>query len=264
MKFTRIALLIVITTLLVFIVIGAAWAGEPINERRPAFPDGVVEIENLAGSVRIIGWDRDEVQVTGELGDSFQKLEIDKDEDTISIEVIINENNHEDIQDTDLEVHVPRASQLEVGTISATIEASGVSGTLEISSVSGDITVEGGSRMVELATVSGDISLKDGADLADGEFESVSGDIHVDASFASKGSFEAQTVSGDIVLRVPSGIRARFSVETFSGDIENELGPEPEENDSILPSKELTFSTGSGGARFDLTSFSGSIYIEKR
>lgn len=243
-----------------------AWlaAQTPVDERRDAAADGVVEIENLAGSVRIIGWDRNEVEVTGELDGASQELEIDKDDDHISIEVVIMEGHHEDIEGADIEVRVPRGSQLEVETVSATIEVSGVSGALEISSVAGDITVEGDSRKVELATVSSDITLKDGENLEDGELESVSGDIHVEAAFGKRGSFDFQTVSGDIVLLVPSGINARFDIETFSGDIENELGPEPVKKDSILPSKELSFSTGSGGARIALQSFSGSIHIQKR
>jgi hypothetical protein len=264
MRYTRIALMVVVASLLALIVIGAAWAREPINESRSASPDGVVEIENLAGSVRIIGWDRNEVEVTGELDGASQELEIDKDDDHISIEVVIMEGHHEDIEGADIEVRVPRGSQLEVETVSATIEVSGVSGALEISSVAGDITVEGDSRKVELATVSSDITLKDGENLEDGELESVSGDIHVEAAFGKRGSFDFQTVSGDIVLLVPSGINARFDIETFSGDIENELGPEPVKKDSILPSKELSFSTGSGGARIALQSFSGSIHIQKR
>ena len=42
-----------------------AAAQERVNQTRPAPPDGVVQIENAAGSVRVIGWERAEVAVSG-------------------------------------------------------------------------------------------------------------------------------------------------------------------------------------------------------
>src|SRR4029077_13336188 len=38
-----------------------------VDERRPAAADGVVEIDSAVGAVKVIGWNREEVQVTGAL-----------------------------------------------------------------------------------------------------------------------------------------------------------------------------------------------------
>ena len=83
------------------------------------------------------------------------------------------------------------------------------------------------------------------------------------ANFQARGSFDFETVSGTIELRVPAGLAADFDAETFSGKITNELGPAPKRSGQILPSQELSFSTGSGGARISLQSFSGAIRIRK-
>jgi len=56
----------------------AAWAGTPINERAAADPAGQVEISNIAGSVVVTGWDRAEVEVTGELGKGAERLEFSR------------------------------------------------------------------------------------------------------------------------------------------------------------------------------------------
>ena len=42
-----------------------AAADTALDERKPARADGVVDISNVAGSVEIIGWDRNEVHLSG-------------------------------------------------------------------------------------------------------------------------------------------------------------------------------------------------------
>ena len=55
----------ILTVLLsLILMVGSAWAGEPIDRTAPASPDGSVEISNVAGSVTILGWDREEIRVT--------------------------------------------------------------------------------------------------------------------------------------------------------------------------------------------------------
>ena len=46
-----------------------AAADTPINRRTAADPTGLVEISNTAGHVTVTGWERNEVEVTGSLGD---------------------------------------------------------------------------------------------------------------------------------------------------------------------------------------------------
>ena len=66
---------------------GIAAAGTPINKRTSADPNGTVEVSNVAGSVTVTGWNRNEVEVTGELGDGTEKLEFTKSEKLTRIKV---------------------------------------------------------------------------------------------------------------------------------------------------------------------------------
>ncbi len=92
----------------------------------------------------------------------------------------------------------------------------------------------------------------------------MSGTIRARADFQPRGRFEFETVSGNIELRVPAGTSVDFELETFSGVIKNEVtGDEPRRTDPPLPSQELSFSIGSGGARISATSFSGAVRILK-
>ncbi len=260
----RLVVLVVFAVLLALVVVGVAWAGQKVRETRPASADVAVDIELVAGSVRVTGWDRKEVEVIADLKGRSQRLAVDGEGDRISIEIEIPDGTHEDIDFADLEVKVPRGAGLEVETVSAPVDVSGVAGALDLSSIAGGITVRGGAGSLEVATVSGDIAIEGGGTLKDGSFESVSGRIEVRANLDPRGSFRIETVSGDQVIRVPAGVDARFEASTFSGDIENQLGPGPDRTGSIMPSKQLKFSAGKGGARVDLRSFSGTIRIQKQ
>ncbi|MDQ1345856.1 MAG: hypothetical protein QG586_1387, partial [Pseudomonadota bacterium] len=66
-----------------------ALAGTPIDKRTAADPAGTVEISNMAGSVVVTGWDRNEVEVTGELGKGTERLEFTKSDKVTRIKVIL-------------------------------------------------------------------------------------------------------------------------------------------------------------------------------
>jgi len=158
---------------------------------------------------------------------------------------------------------MPRGARLEVETVSAPIDASDLIGDVVLGSISGDIRLKGNLRTIEAETVSGTITLEDGGDLREGSFETVSGLIRARANFMPRGRFDFDTVSGTIELSVPPGLAANFEVETFSGRIDSDIGPDPRRIDPPLPSQELIFSTGAGGARISIDSFSGMVKIRE-
>ena len=57
---------------------------------------------------------------------------------------------------------------------------------------------------------------------------------------------------------------ADFSISTFSGEITNDLGPSPKSKSRWTSEKDLTFSTGSGGADVSVQTLSGCIHLRKR
>jgi hypothetical protein len=252
---------ILVTALAILTAAGGLRAGEEVSRKLPAAPDGLVEIEMLSGSLRLVGWDREEVEMTGALEDPRQEIEFEGGGSHTTIDIMPVEGTYHDDGETVVTVRVPHASRVEVETVSTSIEASDLTGTLTLETVSGDVSVKGNPHEVQIETVSGVISLEDGSGLEEGEFSTVSGEIRVKADFRNRGRFEFETVSGLIDLRVPAGLDADFEVSTFSGTIENEFGQKAERSSSFLPAQELTFSTGSGGARISLESFSGKIRI---
>jgi DUF4097 and DUF4098 domain-containing protein YvlB len=277
---------------------GPAWlaAQTPVDERRPAAANGVVEIENLAGSVKVTGWSEAAVQVTGTLA-ADAELDFDSSDQRTTIEVEVDDQPLEAA--SDLEIRVPAGSHVEIEGVRLDVEVSGVTGSVEVETVEGSITQSGAAGEVSLQsvmgtveatgstgrlqaeTVNGTVTIRDSSGhveastvngplaVTGGSFgrvalESVAGKVTFNSGLAAEGRLDIETVSGAVELFVDPGIQAEFSAASFSGNIENELGVGTIEQEEFVPAKELSFSTGDGGARISVETLSGTIAIRKR
>lgn len=276
-----------------------AWvaAQTPVDQKRPAAPDAEVSIENMAGSVKVTGWDRAEVQVKGTVG-ADGELSFDGSEKDLRIEVEAEHGNPMGVK-SDLEVFVPAGSSVSVEGFQATISVAGVTGSVSAETVNGSITQAGAARDVELQSVNGSIDatkpggrvkaeavngavtvrdasgeveasavngkvLVTGGSFDRAKLESVAGGVRFEAGLSARATLSVESVSGTVDLFLPATLGAEFSVSTFSGDIVNELGPAAEKTSKWTPGKELSFTSGSGGARITVETLSGTVNIRKK
>jgi DUF4097 and DUF4098 domain-containing protein YvlB len=286
-----------IFVILALAVTAPALAQRKIDEVRPLAPDGEVWIENLAGSVQVIGSSTNQVEITGVLGKNVRDLEISGSE--YELEIYVDVPSHVDDLETDLVIHIPATASVVVDTVSATIQVEGVAGAVELESVSGwvktmgvprelsvetvsgDIGVASAPTSTDLASVSGSITVDDaqgelyaesvsgsinvkGGALDSGDFETVSGEITFAADVRGSGSLDFESMSGSIALMVSPGVSADFDISTFSGDIVNTIGPEARRTSQYTPEKELSFTAGSGTANVSIETFSGQVKIQSR
>lgn len=274
---------------------GGAMAGTPIDELRPVDADARIKIANVAGSITVTGWDREEVKITGELGEGVEELAIDGGADRLSIEVRYPEGRHgRNIEESRLEVSVPRGARLEATGVSADVSASGLAGEVRLDSVSGDvradldtdnrvrlnsvsgdvsltgrtggaflesvsgdIEAEGISGEVRLKTVSGDAELH-ASKLSRLEMESVSGDLSAAVDLATGSSIRAKSLSGEIRLELPSDLSARITADTYSGEVRSNFGSATKDG------RRLDATAGQGDADIEVETFSGEIEIRRR
>jgi DUF4097 and DUF4098 domain-containing protein YvlB len=208
-------------------------------------------------------------------------------------------NGHRKMDPTELRVRVPRGSDLRIEGVNLGIDITAVDGEIELETVNGDIKVSDSPASVSASTVNGSIESDATTDqieveAVNGELtirgaagdlsastvngpiritgdlfrsvdaSTVSGDIFFDGKLDGEGSFDFESHSGDIELRLPKTVSAEFDVSTFSGAIHNAFGPEARRKDRYAPGMELSFSTGDGAARVDISSFSGKVQIEER
>ncbi len=287
----------VLASMLALILAVPAVAQEEIDVTRDLSSDGRLSIENIAGSVIVSGWDKDEVHITGTLGKGTERLDVDGNRNRLKIEVILPRRAR-NVKGSHLHINMPYGAELKVSTVSADIEVKDLRGELSLESVSGEIEVEAdpagfeaesvsgdlelivGGEVLELATVSGDIVLKTqtpreleiGTISGDVEvlskwvkridFESISGDLDFAGEIRERGSFNSQ--SGDLYILFSGDPDAEFEIGTFSGDIRNAFGPEPRKSNKFNLGKTLEFTAGDGRANIDIESFSGDIIIKTR
>lgn len=220
---------------------GSAVAGTPIDEKRSVSADARVEISNVKGSVTVSGWDRNEVAVSGTLGDGARPLKIEGSDADVRIKVEgdgkqgwFSWGSDSRMGPTDLDVKVPRSAAVKIEVVSANVSLSGVDGaSLEVESVSGKLRLDSGAGEVDIDSVSGNVDLVGKAAKAHVEtvsgsirtrglggrikYETVSGDI--DADNGAYREIDASTVSGDIKLRGKPAPDATVGVESMSGNV---------------------------------------------
>lgn len=208
------------TPLLLALSIGEAFASTPINLSKDIRPNARISIENVKGEVTVTAWDKNQVQVSGTLGDGARPLQIEGDDRNVDIHVEGDEKkgrwfswgNDSSMQPTVLNVRVPKSVEVDINVVSAPVSIDGLDGgRIDVESVSGRIRANLRSPEVSMQTVSGTIDLAGHAGRAD--LQTVSGDITA-PNVGDK--VDAQTVSGRMTIGGGPWKEANFS--TVSGD----------------------------------------------
>jgi hypothetical protein len=235
-----------------------------VNEHRAADPNGQVEVNNVAGRVEVVGWDRPEVEVTGTLGRDVDKVNVESSGARTTVRVVRRGEggSHHgvtfglDPDEAKLVLHVPQHSSLNATLVSCDLKVSGLSGDQQLHTVSGDVSTNI-AHEAHIRTVSGDITVNGNSDTRVLEIGTVSGDLHVSGS---AGDVSVSTVSGDGMLTLGVLTRARF--KTVSGDFVVNAGLSADgrfEAESVSGDLSVTFSGPPPPAEYDLQSFSGDL-----
>jgi len=278
----------------------AAFAnGGSINKTVAADAAGEVEISNVSGTIDVRGWDRNEVQVTGQIGEGVERVDVESSGGHTLVKVVLPRGHNSDGEAT-IEVKVPKGSAVEVGAVSADVTSRGVTGTQRLKSVSGEITAEVSGDDSEVRSVSGDVkvrgngkpislhvsSVSGSLDLVNGagklDVVTVSGDaratmgdttevrgrttsgnLTVTAKLTSDGRVDVEGVSGDITLHLSAVGGLSTEIESFSGDIGGCLaGDKVERVSKYGPGKRLNLrAVEAGGPRVRAKTLSGDIDI---
>jgi hypothetical protein len=222
--------------------------GVPQAEFRQTYalnPNGRVLVQNAYGDVRIIAWDRDEVQVQavkksrdpGHLSDA--RILVDSGQDLVSISTQYVGADAEHPATVDYRIMVPRGANLEnIRLTNGVLWITGVAGTVKAFSVNGSIKAERLSGQADLSTVNGQV---------DAEFEQIS----------VENPILLKSVNGPIKLSIPSGAGACVDARNRSGGIDSAFGRSVRE----ASGNRLRTVVRSGGPRIQLHNVNGGISI---
>ena len=148
---------------------GQVLADTPLDLTRPAAPGTHVDVTNVKGEVTITAWDRNEVHVSGQLGNGAEPLTIEGSENNLAIKVQaqghsgwLNWGGDKAMSSSTLDINVPRGASVTVNVVSAPLSIDGINGgDIAVNSVSGRVRINAQTPMLNVISVSGNIAFSD-------------------------------------------------------------------------------------------------------
>lgn len=219
-------------------------AQQAVTRGWPLNADGALKIFNDVGSIRVIGWDRDSVSVTGTMASGGVLF---GGGDRTGVKFGVESKGAKNLTASDLIVHVPARARVWIRSASATIDVSAYAGPLDVGSVSGNVKIQGtptevraesmngtldvtgspaylrlksatgaitwngSSDDVGITTVSGRMIVNAGT-VQRGRFESIDGEVRYSGSVGTNGSIAVDTHSGNVLLAFTKGTSVQLDV----------------------------------------------------
>jgi len=273
-----------------------------VDRRYAMAPDASIRIAGAISNLRIVGWDRDSLVITGTVPVGWRfdggiassamgpsrgaKFYIEGATDVFPTSAA-------------LELRVPARARVWAKSGSAEIDVSGVTGGLDlnivggsvnvqstprelnIESMDGDVRVQAGASWLRVKTATGNVDVRGGSEdagvstvsgtvrVADGryergKFETVTGDVIYGGEVGYKGSVDITTHSGAIELRLPPKPNLELDAVTVTGSIENGVTSSRAVKGREGRGMELGFSSGGGDTRVVIRSFKGNVTLKPR
>lgn len=228
-----------------------AKVSDTFTKTYPIEANGIIRLENVNGSVEIIGWDKSEVlleaEKTANTEEGLTKVTLDINADDNALRVKTKyEKNWKFWQSLNVQVHyklkVPAHVTLEkIEVVNADVKISGVKGPVDVDSVNGSITA---------------------TDLeASGKFDTTNGSIT--ASYAkfgpSIGEVSLDTTNGSCTVKLPADAAFKLDASTVNGKVKCDFPITLEKSGR----SKLRGTVNGGGLTVKLDSVNGGLSVVK-
>ena len=273
-----------------------------LDRRAAIASDASIRISGAISSLRIVGWDRDSLVITGTMPQGWRfdgGVAAGVMGPGRGAKFFVEAPTEVFASGAAVELRVPARARVWAKSGSADIEVSGVTGGLDLNLVggsvtvnsaprelniesmdgavrvlagaawlrvktaTGDIEVRGGSEDVGLSTVSGTIRVGTGR-YERAKFETVTGDIVYQGDVGHRGSIDLTTHSGRVELHIPKRPDLEMDAATVTGTIENGVTANRPIPGREGRGMELGFGLGTGDTHMMIRSFKGSITLKPR
>jgi hypothetical protein len=276
---------------------GFVWAGDQVDRTLEANASGSLFVDNVRGAITIVGWDKPQIQLKGELDDSAKKLIFKRKGHKALIKVKMKGMSHGG-QGSHLQIFIPRDTRLRFRGVDTSFHISDLTAKLEGKTINGDLTVANVHAKMSISSVSGKVKVSDSSGTAriesvsgkvdfsgkftDARIRSMSGDIVANINGTSKlhvkngsgftvingtlldtADVKLVSISGDIVYRSQGKLNAECEIASrFGGHIENKLTEDKPWQEKMREHK-LEFVSGDGSGKLVMNTLSGSVTLEK-
>ena len=195
-----------------------AVAGQKIDEQISVPANKRIFIDNQRGDIRVEGWDKAELKISGELDDKAQgyRLEVENDRIEFIVKMPRSQNYGWNRGDgSELVIYMPNSSELELSGVNVNVVASKLNNGTDIDVVNGDITLNAIRGDISVETVNGNVSATNLT--GDIRYETVNGEIN---DKNSNGTLRFTAVNGDIKSTTSA---EEVRLENVNGDIDFKL-----------------------------------------
>ena len=227
-------------------------------ERTFSVPDGChLDVRNVSGSIVVTGGEGDQVHIVAvkhwRRWQETEATEIDIGQEGPRVWARTRVHRRQDWRSlwgrraasVDYAIELPRQSQLQVGSVSGSVDVSCIESQVTIQSVGGSVLVRHINGPLHIGSVSGSVSgyglqgqlrletVSGGVDLVESDFSSleattVSGSLKIATSLHPTGEYRAQTVSGNVELLVPATTSCTVEGHSMTGRLRASLAHSPQ------------------------------------
>ncbi len=219
---------------------------QEITKTFPMRADGSFELNNVNGTVRIEGWDKNEVEVratkTTPDGQSLLNMvtiEIEARPDGLSVSTRYPQEEGVDVA-VDYVIHVPRHAQVS-----------------HVNNINGTLRVFSSESLGELHTVNGNIEVYESS--GNVHAHTTNGNVYMELKHAedSRG-VSAETTNGSVLLAIPMDLPANLEARCMNGSFSSEL---PMVMKAAAQPRTVRGQLGRGGAPIHLGTVNGTIRV---
>ncbi len=177
----------------------------------PLASGGQFILQNVNGSVRVEGWNRNEVEVRAVKTSAnnardlaLVKIDVESHPGEVDVHTLYPDGEDAEVA-VEYIVHVPyRVLLHSIGTVNGSVSVHGVQGAGELRSVNGN---------VEVLNSSGRFSA-----------HTTNGNLHLELSGLADGApMDLETVNGSVTLGLPSNASADLNVRNMNGDVSSDV-----------------------------------------
>lgn len=265
-----------LTTLCLALASSPVLAGESINQTREVQINSKIILETERGHIEVIGWDKPEFKVEGELDDKAKGYELDVRGRKVIFEVKMPDHfghgswNNNSTELNKLVFYVPNKAELHLENTDGGIDVKDIYGGTRVETVNGGVklanladdiradTVNGGIEAaqldgdIKLQTVNGSVTLTSGK--GEGAVTAVNGGVEIQGEFSE---LKIENVNGKIRLDLAKINELEVVTVNGSADMNLDLAKKGEiEVSSVSADINLNF-YGEVNATFDLDSHAG-------
>ncbi|PYR03617.1 MAG: hypothetical protein DMG00_25820 [Acidobacteria bacterium] len=215
-------------------------------------PGGTLRVKTFSGRVTITASDKNEVAVEAVRHASRDRLDRIKLDIHREGSILVIDTNHREyswwdgmrnnVVETDLDIAVPRRTNLDLNTFSAAITVDGVEGSPRVHGFSSRIQLNDITESVRAHTFSGPVDIRS-------------------KNWQDQQSITVDTFSGNIQLHVPENARGHVTFNSFSGRLNSEMPLTLHSSSRRNLSAEL--GGGADGSSLRFKTFSGSVRIDR-